>query len=686
MKMKKTIITLGLFSIGIFLSAQDSPVLVNKGILYVGGDVQSSTPTSLYIAGSVLMESHSSVHQKGKTVLTGHLINNVTSGHVFSAHSGSLEFRGTSVQHIYGNADKSDHYIHFPDRIIINNRTTHPDSVSVILDSRMGATAKHIHLKRGRLILDSHIADIRSSHVAHLLVQDGGTITYTRDNTHSASEEGLIQVNLALGNNYTQGRVVGFTPPFKKIYADYLMFNFLTKPSGKGLFGDTYDFIRDPYTEINTGYGYIIGQGIVPEGDPYYSEKWDPQFLGAAFHDRAKETLSLARRFAPGSLTQFVENKGISDRYTGEVLNTTDVQVTLKQGFNYLGNPFTVPLDMSGFVTNTHTIDDWGVSRASDGTGDVRNSFYVLSQGHGTYHPQNTYEPFKLSVSYLLGQAVGGTLTYAGGYSSLLIAPMQLFIIGRDASSAKTLTIPASARKHGNTKYLRSTPTVYDEIMIEARDQASGGYDRLCVVFREDATGNSTDDYDATKLFNRTGGVNQIYTLSDDGKSMITNVIPPSTRSLPLYFEPNAEPQEVEIEAYRLQSLTAVNKITLEDRKLRTSTSLLDTPVYRFTSDPEDPIDRFVLHFARGTVNIEDEHTHTTPLYTRYQNSHLHIGGLTVQDEGSRITVVDLQGHQLYRGTIGSIPTQEIQQYLPGGIYLVKISGVRNQVIKLSVK
>lgn len=685
--MKKNIFLLGLLSLSVGVFGQSDVQFYNQGTVYVGGDTQAATLPSLYVDGSVRMEGSSSVHQVGKSVLTGDLINNVSTGNVFGTVSGSLEFRGTGSQRIYGSADKATNYINLPDQVIINNQNTDSDSVVVVLDALMGASAKNITLTRGRLVLDSKVSDARSSHVAHLLVKTGGNIGYNRNTSLAASEEGIIQVNLALGDNHSNKRVVGFTPPFKKIYADYLLFNFMSEPNQSGgLFGKEYGFIMDPYTPMTGGRGYIIGQGIIEEGNSYYTDKWDPQFVGAAFQDRVKEVLHLGRRFAPTTLTQFVETAGYADRFSGESLNITDVSVTLERGFNYIGNPFTVPLDMTGFVTNTGSVDDWGVSRSADGSGDVRNSFYVLSQGQGSYHPENTYSKFKLNVSYLLGQGVGGTLTYAGGYSSLLIAPMQMFVVGRDASSNKTMTIPASARSHGNSKYLRSVDNVYDEILIETRDQTSGGYDRLCVVFREDASLNATDDYDATKIFNTSGGVNQIYTQSSEGKSMTTNVIHPSTRSLPLYFEPNNESQEVELEAYRLQSLSAVSMVTLEDRKLRTETSLLSNPVYRFTSDPNDNIDRFVLHFTRGTVNIEEEESTTGSIYAHYQGGVIRVQGLDKEDTGSHLTLVDLQGHELYRGTITDTPVTTINQNLPTGIYILKLSGVRQSVHKLSVK
>ena len=328
--MKKRIITLGLLSIGLFLHAQTNSVLVNKGILYIGGDTQSGTSPSLYVDGSLRMEGSSSIHQVGKSILTGDLINNVSSGNVFGTVSGSLEFRGVGSQRIYGSADKATNYINLPDQVIINNQNTNGDSVVVILDALMGASAKNITLTRGRFVLDSKVADSRSSHVAHLLVKSGGNIGYNRNTSLAASEEGIIQVNLALGDNHSNKRVVGFTPPFQKIYADYLLFNFMSEPNQSGgLFGKEYGFIMDPYTPMTGGRGYIIGQGIIEEGNPYYTDKWNPQFVGAAFQDRVKEVLRLGRRFAPSTLTQFVETAGYPDRFRGETLNINAVPVTL---------------------------------------------------------------------------------------------------------------------------------------------------------------------------------------------------------------------------------------------------------------------------------------------------------------------------------------------------------------------
>ncbi|GHT75796.1 hypothetical protein AGMMS50262_12210 [Bacteroidia bacterium] len=661
--MKKYVFITGIIlTLHFCAQGQNKVALYNRGIMSVG-DV-------LYIGGDYENDANASVSQTGNTILTGDFINNVDTGKVFSIRTGAFEFRGSTAQHIFGTADRDTNYIWFPETLTINNQNANPDSVVVVISPSMGATMKNLVLTRGRLTLDSDTNSTRQSNVAHLLVE--GTIAYNRAPTN-AYDQGIIQVNLALGDNYKEKRLTGFTPPFKKIYADYFFFNFLSQPTNAGLFGDNGTLIIDPQTPLNPGTGYIVGLGIVPDGDPYYANRLNPLYSAAQYSDKAKDTLSFARNFAPSSIMVATA----SDRFTDEELTIDDVTVILKQGFNYIGNPFTVPLDMSGFVSATNTADAWGVTRAPDGTADVRNSFYVMSQGTGSYNAST--ERFTFNVSYLFGQAVGGTISHAGGNSSLLIAPMQMFIVGRDAVASKSMTIPASARTHGKVSYLRSAPLVTDELLIEARDSRTGGYDRLCVVFREDATLQSNDPYDASKIFNRSGGVNQIYTQSSDGKSMTTNVISTDPQQLILYFEPANQEQEVVLEAYRQSSLSSIKKVILEDTKTGTKTDLLSTPDYSFLSRPTDSFDRFILHFDNqtGIETIGDRQAVT--MY--YNTGIITIQGLSETDKGSVVKIFDMYGRLLQENPVRQVPAEKIATHLPAGTYIVKFDAIAKKLL-----
>jgi hypothetical protein len=664
--------------------------LLNSGKMYV--ETLTGGGSALSIFGSMEADSVSAICLPGKINLFGDFVSNIISGNVFeSGYSGAVNFTGASVQYIRGRAGKNSSYINFPN-IVINNNTNvideQADTAAVIIEPNMALSANRIEVAAGRFIIESDTLDATSSQTAHVLVNTV-TVDRSKPNRH---EKGLVQVNLAVGDHYKNGKLIGFTPPFKKIYADYFFYNFLSRPTPRGLFGDSEMLISNPKTALTGGLGYIVGLGIVDENDPYYITEWDAQWGGARQSDRFTRKLSFAREFAPASFTAFVNNDAnISDSFSGESLNTSDVSVTLQQGWNYIGNPFTAPLDMATFIDEAQTLtgNDWGVIRGNAPTDDVQTKYYILSQGQGKYHPTHSYGKFEFSVTYLVAQKVGNTTTLEPGLSSTFVAPMQLFVIKKNTPGSTVMTIPASQRKHGFVRYLRNGASPeslpVNELLIETKDDADGGYDRICVVFRSDAHGTASDRYDASKIFNNSGGVNQIYTMSEDNQCMTTNVVPLTTTSLRLCLNPAAVKQDITLHAYRLATLRDIKKVILEDTHTGIKTDLLINPEYRFSSQPGDNSDRFILHFAETGNGIEPASEQEISIY--YADNELVINGLRSEDVGGAVTVVDVKGCALEKFRIDTPQEVRIPLFLRAGSYFIKLAGYKHALTqKILVK
>ncbi|MDR1981908.1 MAG: T9SS type A sorting domain-containing protein [Tannerellaceae bacterium] len=666
-----------MFFLSPLLHAQEKVNLLTKGQMYIG---QNAT---LYISGDFQAESNTQIAHIGKTILEGDFINNATSGQIFNERSGTFEFKGKKPQVIKGLVSQSTYYTEFPNTVIINNQATTPDSVKVTIDPLVGISVKNLTLTRGRLILDSKIsstAGVRETHIAHLYAEDDKGISYNRVPANK-QDKGIIQVNLALGDNYKDGHLVGFTPPFNKIYADYFFFNFLSIPKKTGLFNGKDLWVLNPKTALPAGTGYVLGQGLVPHGDPYYTDPANrrPGYENADYRDVVKEKFSFARDFGPSFLEYVNNDHAITDEFTGEELNIKDVTVdNIGDGFNHIGNPFTVPLDVSAFVTGTD-LGKWGFERS-----EVAPAFYVLANGTGKREANK--RDFSFTTSYLVGQGTGGTLPDPPYGRSSLIAPMQMFVIKRISGSKTSMTIPQSKRTRANTPFLRSgeTNTVVDELLIETKDMQTGGFDRLCVVFRNGATLKANDLYDAEKLFNRTGGVNQIYTRSEDNMKLTTNVISPSTQRLAMYFEPSIERQEVQLRVERINSLVSVNSVILEDKKTGAKTDLLRTPSYTFVSSPYDKTDRFILHFASSPVGIDNIQTSSPAVNAYYDAGSIYIQGLQDEDNGRIVSIYDVQGQLIHRQEIAGTTPCRISKSLNKGIYILKIAG-KEHIIKLPV-
>jgi hypothetical protein len=311
-------------------------------------------------------------------------------------------------------------------------------------------------------------------------------------------------------------------------------------------------------------------------------------------------------------------------------------------------------------------MSDWGISNTG-----FKPVFYVFHQGQGTYNDPN----FTFTGSYQIRQNTGST------YNSDIVAPMQMFVVGTEVQ--KTLTIPASKRTHGNVNYLRSAANrVVDELLIETTDSLTKGYDRMCIVFRNTASLKADDMYDAVKIFNSSGGVNQIYTRSTDNKDLTVSVVPTHTQQLVMYFEPASQTQIVTLKADRLNSLVSVSGVVLEDTKTGKHIDLMSTPVYTFTASPVDKADRFILRFGSTPTGVDHADPVNTKLLASYDAGTLYVRGLQENDKGCNLTLFNMQGQRIFSQPVTDTSSCRIQHTLKKGIYILK---VKENSIKLSV-
>ncbi|MDH6306126.1 hypothetical protein M2459_002730 [Parabacteroides sp. PF5-5] len=658
--MNKTKIIYSLASLFLFsalpLTGQAQVALRNDGNMYVGGNASKG----LYIGGGMSAYEASKITHPGVTVLTGNLTNNVTSNNVFNTASraGTFEFRGTAGQTVLGTANKENNYIAFPNTVVINNGND-----SVLIAASQAASVKTVTFTKGRLILDSESAGTDVSRTAHLMLEEGASKIA---NTETKSN---IQVNLFLSG---EGHLAAFTSPFKKIYADYFFYNFLSIPSETELFkGNSNELWNtDPTYALTAGMGYIIGQGLVPYSNTgYYSSTLNNnKWLGADLADATRGKFAFNRHLFRETKTSLKNFVTAADRFEGEELVNGNISLTLSYGYNYLGNPFMVPLDLSGLLTASRT--DWGIN-----TTDVAQQYYVLTKG-ATGSSSDGGQTFSFTSSFLVGQTEGST---ALGHR---VAPMQLFVVKNNGAAISGFTIPYNKRSHGTSQFLRSA-SVYepiDELLLEARDKTTGGFDRMCVVFRGGASLKATDQYDAEKLFNRTGGVSQLYTRSEDGKELTTTVIPPNTYRLPLYFEPSLEAQQVDLEASRLESLQSVYDVEIEDTKVGTRNSFFRNPVYSFISTPGDSPTRFVLHFTSNPTGTEE--IANAKLSARYQNGVVYLDGLQRSEAAGEVRIYNVQGQLMAKEKVSNTSMQ-LYRKLDRGLYFINQG---NRSVKLLVK
>lgn len=557
----KLFLLLGIGFVPLALTGQT--YLYNKGTMSVV--TTNNQNTALYIGGDLRSEVTGEITlTRAKVVLTGDLYRYgtaaSTTSHVFNvgnyatygtaAGQSFLYFKGGAAQHIWATAgsasrmnfdEKANNAIYFPNIVIDNSKhvTIHPE---------IGASAYNVKPIKGRLILESRKLastdelptggstihnDKSSSVLAHLLVKGvhDSSESFSKESDvikPSLDEYGGVQVNLALekvasnSNDRVSGDpIVGMGSPFRRMRADYFMWNFLFLPSGNNIFNEDNNTTTDPTTVLEAGRGFVVGidlrghnGSVYDDIHPFYTNNNNGYSID--FNTRAKDGYKF-NRFAYGvnrnNLYQVsstytsttptnpeAQGKNIrpsdssstKDAYSAEVLNSGDITRTLVKGFNYLSNPYTCPLDVSKLVfvndvLNPSQDTDWkvapGYTTRTSGTttivrGDIANRVWVMdpsSVASGTFNifnggtadnPGNKW--VEVHTVYKLISHIGATATtdYDDGSGVLpdgvgrnaLIAPMQMFVVF--ANNSKNITIPANQRKiDDNALFLRSEGT-----------------------------------------------------------------------------------------------------------------------------------------------------------------------------------------------------------------------------------
>jgi len=692
MKMKKRLLLYGglLFPLSLLgqVTSQDpGPGIVrfvNEGKMSVAPNiVGTDTVTSLYVPNGVLMTGPAViVQQDGITAIGGHFNNEVTLGNIFSVTSiGKFRFCGNAEQWIRGAANRAKCFIDFPNVEVENLE-------SVSLASSMGMNTGNMNLKTGRFILRSTEINEIESQLAHLLVKQGKSVFTNTGAGLPALSKGVVEVEFALGANRAS-KFFGFSSPFKKMRADYFFFKVLLAPTNAGYFGSSN--IQDPCYALQSGKGYFVGHDVFPHSSPAEITQYYPPITGyesSVFSDRVTEMLRLNRWHFDLTNPGIAQASGrVADAYSGEQIHTQDVVVTLEYGYNYLGNPFTAPLRMDKLfqTVNNPAADGWKITRGLEDSdnADLYAKIWVPNSANSTNHVPGTFR-FTFNCSFLVGQEQGSTLMDSGNNENQ-VEPMQMFVVWAEKNNVK-ITIPASERTHGNANILKSSSyTPDDELLIQVRDMDSDAIDRFCVLFRNGASINSEDKYDASKLFNRSGGVTQIYNRTPDAEELSVNEVNTGLESMVLSLQPCLEEKEVELTAHRLETLHSPEAVLLEDLLTGEITDLRKTAQYRFTTQSGDIKERFVLHFNTPTGM---ETTQLKDMKAFHLNGKLKVTGLADIDTGSQIIIYDIQGRDVFSGIIRNCVggVFETPLSVTSGVYIVKISGKRHTTVKLICK
>lgn len=590
----------------------------------------------------------------------------------------------------------------------------------------------------------------------------------------SNNQFGAVQVNLQLDNplDYNVGgtggkiderygrSLIGMGIPYKEMKSDYFFWNFLMIPKNESIIGGTPgNTMTDPQRTLKAGEGFVIGidlrgtnpanyeydlhpiyKAVTPTEQPLFSarvtEKYQFSRFGPFFNNRnnvrqanawgGHSAVTSSVMAAPGAGAN-----GINDvSYANEVLNYGNITgLTISQGYNYYANPYTVPLDLSPLVNGTGTADWNNVIFAGPGVTprDFTNKVWILdpsSVGSGSYDilnpggigPGNKW--VMVNAKYRVMKAIASTVNAydpgTGSSNPNILAPLQMFVLYSPSGSAKTLTIPASARTiTENALFLRSSPTsnrLIDDFLFEIRDEKIKSSDRTAIAIRTPQDIMTNPDYEGTKKLvtliasdqtttrstTEEGAVTQtnmstVYTKSDAGVALESNIlgVPQSATSetVTLYVTPSLTAQNISITAGRLETANRVKGIMLKDKLTNKEFDLFGGKTYTTTSKATDAVDRFSLRFIFDTSGIEDgdNGSESKSITSYYLNGTLTVTGFDDVDFGSVISVYDIQGRMAAQAKVNDTTVEITQPFSPGA-YIVKVVGNKSYAAKFLVK
>lgn len=189
--------------------------------------------------------------------------------------------------------------------------------------------------------------------------------------------------------------LTGFTSPFVKLGADYMFFHALAEPNAKSITSNKGPVVN-PFHRMNAGQGYFMSMEVSHNDHALINERWDfgnggtnsivadnrarggYVFNRMVFHDYLSKPdgvmdnfsrfyYNRAKHVADYGATRPIDGLGVQkwieyddihkqdmdrsrfEEMLDETFNTADKEfvITLKEGLNFLGNPFMVPISLN---------------------------------------------------------------------------------------------------------------------------------------------------------------------------------------------------------------------------------------------------------------------------------------------------------------------------------------------------
>jgi hypothetical protein len=313
------------------------------------------------------------------------------------------------------------------------------------------------------------------------------------------------------------------------------------------------------------------------------------------------------------------------------------------QGWHLVGNPFSSAIDLTADI-------DWGT---------FEHSAYFWNQADTTsnfYNCDGNYDVYPASGGW-------------GTHDQFAPATQGFFI--HNPSGNTSFTIPASARVHRNTAFLKSVRSITNGILISVISDINNYTDKISIHFDPIATPGYDPGYDACKRWGLSEAP-QLYTRIGD-LNVTCNSLPFDKKNIviPMSFSCGLNGR-YRLKADSLDTFNSNITISLEDQKLSLTQDLRLNPSYSFTYDTHDDANRFVLHFDDATFGVNDlQGIHPVQIYS-YGDCIFIKSQDGILPEG-KIFVYDLIGKEVYHGTLINAILNRLSFNKIEGYYLVRV-------------
>jgi hypothetical protein len=221
-------------------------------------------------------------------------------------------------------------------------------------------------------------------------------------------------------------------------------------------------------------------------------------------------------------------------------------------------------------------------------------------------------------------------------------------------------------------------------LMISVKNSVNGYEDLGVVRFAEGSTPGLDENIDAEKLTGDADAPQLFFPVPVD-KSLIVNVIPWAgvNMTVPMSYTFSWEANNL-ITVSGIESFNQGTQVFLEDKKMGQMQDLVLNPEYQFTSKPDDNAGRFVLHFTKSAIGI-DEKNAGFQIYSF--EDYVYVKNLVKGATNGHVWIYDLTGRTVFNADLKDFTINKFNPGVNEGYYVVRVitkDGVYTQKVYLN--